>query len=79
MGAKNAPPLDRAKHEPESGRPNGVGYLGVGDPESLKLEAALSWIRRHSTLRYWVLDSERSESLSDTETEEFGNSIVQQL
>ena len=79
MGAKDAPPLDRAKHEPESGRPNGVGYLGVGDTESLKLEAALSWLRRSSTLRYWVLDSEKSESLSDTETEEFGNSIVQQL
>ena len=78
MGAKDAPPLDRAEHETKSGRPNGVGYLGVGDPESLKLEAALSWIRRHSTLRYWVLDSERSKSLSDTETEEFGNSIVQQ-
>ena len=58
MGAKDAPPLDRARHEPEGGRPNGVGYLGVGDPESLKLEAALSWIRRRSTLRYWVLDSE---------------------
>ena len=79
MGAKDAPPRDRAEHEPKSGRPNGVGYLGVGDPESLKLEAALSWIRRRSTLRYWVLDSEKSESLSDTETEEFGNSIVQQF
>ena len=67
MGAKDAPPLDRAKHEPESGRPNGVGYLGVGHTESLKLEAALSWLRRSSTLRYWVLDSEESESRSDTE------------
>ena len=69
MCADGAQPLDRANGQAQSVRPNGIGDSGSGDPESLKLDAPVSWVKMlaahldqwlhgSSTLRYRVLDSE---------------------